>query len=255
MIYVIAGGIWFVLTTVAGALMWASQIGPDAAVLNLSLWAKKFGIVDPLQWLKEKSADRAVRRLAMIFSAIWLVLGGALLGAAFEDYVKPATSQQANRTLQTTPSIGYPPDEKATTIQWNQVFGTTRSIDRVFALLLDGRGPAFKSIRLKRAYLESAKTGEVIEMKIAGETPVDEAFPISEANPIPPNGFVRLVAVMNPADAHTAAQNGLINREFLDRWGSIWFNATYDDDIPPDRISFEMAGYFPEISGPHATRR
>jgi hypothetical protein len=125
----------------------------------------------------------------------------------------------------------------------------------VFALLLDGNGPPSKSIKLKRAYLESAKTGEVIEMTVAGETAIDEAFPISEANPIPPNGFIRLIAKMNPSDTPTGTQHGLVNREFLDRWGSIWFNTVYEDGTPPDRISFNMTGYFPEISGPHATRR
>jgi hypothetical protein len=180
----------------------------------------------------------------------------AFAGVIWQWKAAPVARAGANPTsIQTTPGIGYPPDETAKTIQWNQIFGTTRAIDRVFALFLDGHGPASKSVKLRRAYLESAKTGEVIEMKVSGETPMDETFPVSEANPVPPKGFIRLVATMNPADTPTGTQNGLLNRDFLDRWGNIWFNATYEDGTPPDRISFDMAGYFPEISGPHATRR
>src|SRR4029077_20270850 len=120
--YLLLGGGWFIVTTVGGAVLWASQIGPDEAVSNLSLWANKFGINDPPQWLKDKSTDRIVRRRAMIVLAVLLLFGGALVGAAFNDYVKPAASLRADRTLQTTPGIGYPPDETARTIRWNQIF-------------------------------------------------------------------------------------------------------------------------------------
>lgn len=168
--------------------------------------------------------------------------------------LKPQTQVAHDGPSVTTPGIGSPPSLNQTRMKWNEIFGTTRAVDRVFALFLDGHGPASKSMKLKRAYLESAKTGEVIEMKVAGETLVDDVFHISEANPIPPNGFIRLIAKMNPSDSPTGTQNGLTNREFLERWGSIWFNATYEEG-DPDRILFEMAGYFPEIAGPHATRR
>jgi hypothetical protein len=166
-----------------------------------------------------------------------------------------AQTTKVDSAIQTTPGIGAPPDATIKTIQWNQIFGTTRAIDRVFVLFLDGHGPSSKSIKLKRAYLESPRTGEVIEMRVAGETMIDETFPVSETNPIPPNGFVRLVAIMNQTDIPGGTQNGLSNRDFIDRWGKIWFNAIYDDGNPPDRISFDTTGYFPEITGPHVTRR
>jgi hypothetical protein len=61
-----------------------------------------------------------------------------------------------------TPGIGTPPDPKRETIQWNEVFGTSRSIDLVFALFLDGTGPADHSVKLKDAYIESASEGDQI---------------------------------------------------------------------------------------------
>jgi hypothetical protein len=47
---------------------------------------------------------------------------------------------------------------------------------------------------------------------------------------------------------------GLPDKEFYDRWGEIWFNAVYQEG-KPDRILIDMAGYFPWLSGPHATRK
>jgi hypothetical protein len=139
------------------------------------------------------------------------------------------------------------------TIQWNKIFGTSRAVDLVFALFLDGKGPASKSVKLKDAYLESGITGEVIKMKVGSTNPLDDVFSISEANPIPPNGFIRLVAVMNPS----APNQGLPNKEFLEHWRKVWFNATYENE-KPDRILFDenvMGSYFPEIAGPHVTRK
>jgi hypothetical protein len=92
MVYAILGGIWFVLTTVVGALMYASQIGPDQAASNLSLWAKKFGVEDPPEWLKKKSADKKVRRWATIALSTLLVSGGFLAGMVFDDYVRQTPS-------------------------------------------------------------------------------------------------------------------------------------------------------------------
>lgn len=121
------------------------------------------------------------------------------------------------------------------------------------ALFLDGKGPDSKSITLKDAFLESGITGEGIKMKVGSTNLLDDAFPISEANPIPPNGFIRLVAVMNPF----APKEGLSNKEFLEHWRTVWFNAIYEGE-KPDRILFDekvMGSYFPELSGPHVTRR
>jgi hypothetical protein len=62
------------------------------------------------------------------------------------------------------------------TIQWNKIFGTSRAVDLVFALFLDGKGPASKSVKLKDAYLESGITGEVIKMKVGSTNPLDDVF-------------------------------------------------------------------------------
>jgi hypothetical protein len=129
----------------------------------------------------------------------------------------------------------------------------SRAVDLVFALFLDGKGPDSKSIKLKDAFLESGITGEVIKMKVGSTNPLDDTFPILEASLIPPNGFIRLVAVMNPL----ASNQGLPNKEFLDHWRKVWFNAIYEEE-KPDRILFDekvMGSYFPELSGPHVTRR
>jgi hypothetical protein len=90
--YIVLGGVWFVLTSIVGGLMYASQVGPDQAASNLSLWVKKFGIEDPPQWLKQKSADRKVRRWALIALGCLLVIGGFLGGMIFNDYLRPQTS-------------------------------------------------------------------------------------------------------------------------------------------------------------------
>lgn len=152
-----------------------------------------------------------------------------------------------------TTGTPFPSPPRPTTIQWNQVFGTSRAIDLVFALFLDGRGPDFKAVKLKNAFIQSGITGEIITMKIGSENPLNETFPISEANPVPPKGFIRLVAVMNPL----APNQGLPNKKFLDDWRKTWFHAVYEDDNPDDILFDEkiMESYFPEIAGPHVTRK
>jgi len=88
MLYIIGGAIWFALTTVLAVVMWACQVGPTEAVSNLSLWAQKFGIENPPEWLKAKSADRTIRQRAMIGLAALLVVGGFMGGMAFEDFLR-----------------------------------------------------------------------------------------------------------------------------------------------------------------------
>ena len=83
------GVIWFALTSIVGWLMYASQVDPDQAVSNLFKWAKKIGIEDPPQWLRDKSADRKMRRNATIALAVLLVAGGAIGGIAVRDYFWP----------------------------------------------------------------------------------------------------------------------------------------------------------------------
>src|SRR5438876_814268 len=88
MVYLILGAIWFLVTTALGAFMWASQIGPDAAVTNLSSWAQKFGIENPPEWLRQKAASRTVRQLAAAGLGMLLLLGGFAGGMVFNDYLR-----------------------------------------------------------------------------------------------------------------------------------------------------------------------
>jgi hypothetical protein len=171
------------------------------------------------------------------------------------DAQKPASwrsspTQAQDRPSVATPGIGSPPSPDQTDMKWNEIFGTTRGGGSMINLFLDGNGPPTKSIKLADAFLESAITGEVIKMKMGTSNMYDDPYPISEANPIPPKGFVRLVATVNEA----APAAGLPDKEFYERWGKIWFNAVYQEG-KPDRIFFDMAGYFPWLSGPHATRK
>jgi hypothetical protein len=89
MLYIVFSAIWFVLTVLVGTIMWASQVGPHQAVSNLSLWAQKFGIENPPEWLKAKSADRLWRRRAAFSFAALLLIGGFMGGIAFSDYLRP----------------------------------------------------------------------------------------------------------------------------------------------------------------------
>jgi hypothetical protein len=66
--------------------MYASQVGPHQAASNLSLWAIKFGIENPPEWLRAKSTDRLVRRRATMALAALLLIGGFLGGIAFNDW-------------------------------------------------------------------------------------------------------------------------------------------------------------------------
>jgi hypothetical protein len=179
-----------------------------------------------------------------------ILIGAAIVGT-LAYYGRPTNASASSPMTTITQSIDSPRKPDSTAIQWNQILGTSRAVDLVFALFLDGTGAASKSIKLKDAFLESAITGETIQMKFSASTnPLDETFPISEANPIPREAFIRLVAQMNPADAN----KGIPNKEFLDRWGKIWFNAIYEEGRP-DRILFDMSGYFPGLVGPRVTRR
>jgi hypothetical protein len=145
-----------------------------------------------------------------------------------------------------TPGIGTPPRPHRDTIQWNEIFGTTRSVDLVFALFLDGTGPESRSVKIKDAFIESALTGDVVHMQVMEtDNPLDKPFPLSEANRLPPDGFIRLVAKFG--------DQGIPNKQFLEKWRSLWFNAVYDDG-KSDRIAFDTSGYFPGLAGPHITR-
>src|SRR5262249_47297981 len=107
-----------------------------------------------------------------------------------------------------------------------------------------------RSVKLKDAFIESASEGDVIHMQIVGtDNPLDEPFPLSEANPLPPKGFIRLIAQLN----QRAPSKGITNKDFLRKWRNIWFNAIYEDG-KVDRISYDTSGYFPGLAGPHATR-
>ena len=82
-------------------------------------------------------------------------------------------------------------------------------------------------------------------MEIGSANTLDNPFPISEASLIPPYGFIRVVAVMNPL----SPSQGLTNKVFLDNWRKIWFNAIYEDE-KPDRILFDenaIGAYCPGI--------
>ena len=162
------------------------------------------------------------------------------------------TGQVISQAAQGPISI-FAPEARATIIQWGQTFGTTRSVDLVFALFLDGKGPASKSVKLKDAYLQSGITGEIIKMKVGSTNPLEDLFSVSDANPVPPNGFIRLVAVINPS----APNQGIPNKKFFDDWKQTWFHAIYDDNKSDDILFDEkvMDSYFPELSGPHVTRR
>jgi hypothetical protein len=186
-----------------------------------------------------------------IGALVCLVL--VLTGLLWQDYgaALPSTAADNQQQRTFTAGIGTPPTPHHETIHWNEIFGTTRAVDLVFSLFLDGTGPDDRPVRLKDAYLESASHGDVIHMQIVGtDNPLDEPFLISEANPLPPRGFIRLIAQMNPR----APREGLPNREFLERWRQVWFNAVYEDG-KVDRLSFDTSGYFPGLAGPHVTRR
>jgi hypothetical protein len=88
MFYTLLGAAWFLLTTVLAAFMWASQVGPDDAATNLTLWAKKVGIENPPEWLREKAANRAVRNFVAAGLAFLLLSGSFVGGFALNDYLR-----------------------------------------------------------------------------------------------------------------------------------------------------------------------
>jgi hypothetical protein len=175
-----------------------------------------------------------------------------MLGVVWQQYRGlPAQPAQDAQQKTVTPGIGTALLPHRETIQWNELFGTTRTVDVMYALFLDGTGPEDKPIRLQDAFIESASHGDVIQMRVVGtDNPLDEPFPIAEANSVPPHGFIRLIAQMNPR----APEEGVSNKKFLERWRNIWFNAVYEDG-KKDRISFGTSGYFPGLAGPHVTRK
>lgn len=76
---------WFGLTIFVGAVMWATQVGPNEAVSNLSEWARKCGIKDPPAWLRARATDRRVRRSAAVLFCALLFWGGM----GFEKWLSP----------------------------------------------------------------------------------------------------------------------------------------------------------------------
>jgi hypothetical protein len=231
------------LTSVLGALIMVCAGG----LLWLTSWhcrRRKDGKpgVEPTQLIWAGAIGAILCIAAMLAGLLWQQHAGAIP-------VRQGQNGPAQKTF--TPGIGTPPSANRETIQWNEIFGTTRAVDLMFALFLDGTGPENRSVRLRDAFIESASHGDVIHMQVVGtDNPLDEPFPIEEANPVPPNGFIRLIAHMNPL----SSSQGLPNKEFLERWRKIWFNAAYEDG-KIDRISFDTSGYFPGLAGPHVTRR
>jgi hypothetical protein len=230
----------------ATQIMGVSKIG----ALIVAVLAALLGGV---YWHKQrfKEGKRGVEPSYLIWiGAIGPVISIAVMlaGVVWQQYGGLPT-QLTQKTL--TPGIGTAPLPHRETIQWNEIFGTTRAVDVMVALFLDGTRPEDKSIRLQDAFIESASHGDVIHMQVVGtDNPLDEPFPIAEANPVPPNGFIRLIAQMNPR----ATREGVPNKEFLERWRNIWFNVVYEDG-KKDRISFDTSRYFPGLAGPHVTRK
>lgn len=172
---------------------------------------------------------------------------------ALDDKAEVIDSPATARAYSTT-ALDQAPKPNSNVVQWNTIFGTTRSPDTMIALFLDGHGPDTKSLKMRDAYIESGITGEVIKMRVAaGDDPMTSTFPITEASRIPPKGFLRLVAVLNSAEPN----RGISNKDFIDRWRKVWFNVTYEDGAP-DRILFDeatMESYLPNLVGPHVTRQ
>jgi hypothetical protein len=121
---------------------------------------------------------------------IWAGAVGAIIsiammlgGVVWQEYSGPPPAQTAQNTQQktfTTLGIGTALLPHRETIQWNEIFGTTRAVDLMFALFLDGTGPEDRSIRLQDAFIESASHGDVIHMQVVGtDNPLDEPFPIA----------------------------------------------------------------------------
>jgi hypothetical protein len=54
-----------VLAFLVGALMFASQVGPDEAISNLSLWVQKAGVHAPA-WLRARATDKWVFRIGFL---------------------------------------------------------------------------------------------------------------------------------------------------------------------------------------------
>jgi hypothetical protein len=192
---------------------------------------------------KPRETKMSIPVLGMLISVI------AFAGFGVWYLVKNQTDEPHISQL---PPASSSPTSAITVVQWNKIFGTSRSVDLVFALFLDGRGPDSKSVKLNNAFLQSGITGEIITMKVGSENPTVDTFPISEANPIPRKGFIRLVATMNPLNPN----QGLPNKKFLDNWRQVWFHAFYEDGSHDDILFDEtiMESYFPELSGPHVTR-
>jgi hypothetical protein len=240
---------------VADAITPSGMMGWGFAIIFAAWWA--------IHWHRQQRAVKKPGMGSWQFISICVVIaltaiafgayGLGLRSSADQKQAQAANSNQPTITEPQQSAFGFAPRPRDTTIQWKELFGTSRAVDLVFALFLDGKGPASRSVKLKDAYIQSGVTGEIIKMKIGSTNPLDATFSISEANPVPPNGFIRLVAVMNP----TAPFQGMPNKEFYDAWKQAWFHAIYEDEKPDDILFDEktMGSYFPELSGPHVTRK
>src|SRR6266446_1700596 len=81
--------VWFGFTSLMTLLMWAAQVNPDQAVFNLYHWARKCGIKDPPQWLRDRATDRKVRVGAYIALLVLAFFGGIL----FDNWLRPLTAE------------------------------------------------------------------------------------------------------------------------------------------------------------------
>lgn len=137
-------------------------------------------------------------------------------------------------------------------IQWNQQLSWEQSGDAsgtIFPFLIFSGHNRFTAVQLKDAYIQSDITGEKHQLLV--DAGYDGRFPPSEANPIPPQAPINLVAVFNPP---------LRIKDFIDRWRKMEFVVEYDGTkytitFGEDQI-LEMLRNFPDSGlGPRATKK
>ena len=54
----------WIISVVAGLLMWATQVSPKQAISNVADWAISLGVKHPPGWLKSPNTDYVVRHVA-----------------------------------------------------------------------------------------------------------------------------------------------------------------------------------------------
>jgi len=263
---VVAASVTVAIIAPLNGLSWLTVVAMSAAIVAMFI----FYIFSRI----EKSADTIIKlagyalivitTLAFIFvivTSAWLALAceprvlAYLYGVSEVCYGQPLLKPPQAAAAPAAPQVNTPSSPKAADhpsgpLSWHDGLGYSATCCPTYlAFIISGSNTSTSEIQLKDAYIVSGITGARKSMMVdlAGDGKV---LP-SETNPFPPGAKFDLWADLSP---------GLSEREILEQWGKIYFNAEYGETkykkmIDEEYITTLLRGDPRSKLGPHVGKK